>query len=312
MSILPRSTWTSTPFGFARFPGRKLKASAIRALIVHWPGSAGEKPNPSPSLEASCARLRGYRNYHVRSRGWADIGYPYAIDQAGRIFTAAGSTHAAAHSATGSYKNANHENLAVLLMLAPGEEPTAEMVAAFRELRAELRETFRNMTGVMGHQDVKGAGTSCPGPAAARLIRTGALVGGELPAAPSKPSKPKPSKPSSSVKSGKVKGAGITVDADGVLGRFTVRALQERLIAHGYKGHAADGDLGNYTVRSLQRFLRDRGEAGHAIDGDLGSYTVRSLQSWLRRAGYKGHAIDGDLGRYTVTSLQLALIDGRL
>lgn len=175
MSILPRSTWTSTPFGFARFPGRKLKASAIRALIVHWPGSAGEKPNPSPSLEASCARLRGYRNYHVRSRGWADIGYPYAIDQAGRIFEAAGSTHAAAHSATPTYKRANHENLAVLLMLAPGEEPTPAMVAAIVELRADLRKHFQNMTGLMGHQQVRGAATTCPGPAAMALIRSGAL-----------------------------------------------------------------------------------------------------------------------------------------
>lgn len=56
-------------------------ASTVRAVVVHHTAGGNDyRPQDVP------ARLRADYAYHVRSRGWADLGYNLVIDRFGRIW----------------------------------------------------------------------------------------------------------------------------------------------------------------------------------------------------------------------------------
>lgn len=176
-TILPRSAWTDTAPGFARFPQRRLLPAAVTIVAPHYPADGAVTYGPEPTLAQSAARLRAYRNYHVNHLGWADIGYPMAIDQAGRIFTCAGLSFAGAHSASPGFPDANQRVTAVLFILGNNERPSAKAIAAFRNLCRWMKDNrYPNLaTRPVDHGNLRGASTSCAGPEIRRLIPTGAM-----------------------------------------------------------------------------------------------------------------------------------------
>lgn len=175
MEILPRSEWTDSAPGFPKFPGRKIDPSSVWGLVLHWPGDGGRN-YASLTKEQVRAMINRYRTYHVEVREWADIGYPYVIDMAGRIWLAAGTSHAAAHSASDAYPTANSELMAALLLIGEDETPSPEMVESVVWLNAFLRSNqFPNMTQLLGHQQVRGASTQCPGKHVMEYINRGAF-----------------------------------------------------------------------------------------------------------------------------------------
>lgn len=176
-TILPRSAWTDTAPGFARFPARRLDPNAVTIVAPHYPADGAVTYGPEPTLAQSAARLRAYRNYHVNHLGWADIGYPMAIDQAGRIFTCAGLSFAGAHSASPGFPDANQRVTAVLFIIGNNERPSAKAIAAFRNLCRWMKDNrYPNLaTRPMDHGNLRGASTSCAGPEIRRLIPTGAM-----------------------------------------------------------------------------------------------------------------------------------------
>lgn len=184
--ILPRSAWTSTAPGFQQVkPSRRIDPSEVVFFALHWPGD-GAKSYANLTKAQAAAKIRGYRDYHVNSRDWADIGYPFVVDMAGRIWEAAGTKYAAAHSASASYSRANNEGMAALLLVGENDKPSAAMVRAVNDLTAHLRRTFPNMRTLYGHQQVKGASTSCPGPHVMAAIGSGqfTITGGGSMAVP--------------------------------------------------------------------------------------------------------------------------------
>lgn len=162
VTFRPRSAWTDTAPGFTRYPGNKLDADDVTGVTLHYPGDGNVVRGVlSPASEASL--LRAYRNHHVNHNGWADIGYNRAIGQSGRIYDAAGVTHAAAHAASSSYQRANMENLGYLLLLGNNEEPSAAMIDAVNAAWTLDQKRYPRMTTVRGHGQVRGAQTACPG-----------------------------------------------------------------------------------------------------------------------------------------------------
>lgn len=285
-TIMPRSAWTSTGRGFARYGNRKLVPSRIAWLAVHYPG-AGNFVAANDSRGQTAARLRGYRDFHVRTRGWADIGYCDAVDQQGRIWNLAGVTHAAAHSASARYPNANYEGLGLLAILGNNEKPTIKMRRAIRAYRKMRRKTFRRMTPVYGHQQMKGASTACPGKAMMALIRAGDFVkNAVLP-------KPAPSKPKSNP---------FKVAADKDWGPVMSGSFQWALANAGFTGHSIDKKFGRYSVLSMQKWLRAKGYKTFALDALTfeSAYVsdhhvlVTALQEWLNKQGkkYRNHAVE--------------------
>ncbi|WP_300345516.1 LysM peptidoglycan-binding domain-containing protein [Nesterenkonia sp.] len=184
-TILKRSTWTSQPKGFTRITSRLLDPADIVLLVPHYPAIGDVTVGVEP-LETSCARIRGWRNLHIRVNGWADLGYPYVIDQAGRIFEGAGDTHAAAHA-----MHHNFTALGVLFIVGNGERPSAAARASFRALGRYLRATkFPNMrTLPVDHGNLPRNSTACAGQPirseiAAGRLTFGPLTGRPTPAAP--------------------------------------------------------------------------------------------------------------------------------
>ncbi len=171
VDIIRRAAWHPAPSrGFAR----ALVASQVTGIVCHWPGD-GAVTRTGLSSDRIAALLRGYRRHHLTGRGWPDIGYCYAIDQAGRVWEAAGE-RVAAHSATAADKTANQTNIGVLFILGSADVPTPAAIAAFRELRAELLTRYPRATRLRGHRHVTGAQTTCPGPILAGLIESGHLL----------------------------------------------------------------------------------------------------------------------------------------
>lgn len=159
VDYVPRSEWTSTSAS-----GSLLTGSKLRGVAVHWPGTTQDEIGTSGIED----RLRGYRDFHVNSRGWRDIGYNFAIDQAGRVYMLRSTTWygnmVGAHAASGSNPDANEEYVGVLLVLGDSETPSARMVEAFRDwYHKRFLAHWSGRTDVRGHRQVFGAQTTCPG-----------------------------------------------------------------------------------------------------------------------------------------------------
>jgi hypothetical protein len=171
---MPRSAWTSTPRG-----GAQLTGSQLVGIACHWPGTTTDAYGvESESTVAS--RLRGWRDFHVNTRGWADIGYNFAVDQAGRVWDLRGLIRVGAHCASPSNPDANHEWLGVLFILGDEERPNAAMIRAFQDFRFDVfLPRWPGRTRLTGHgraPGVPGAQTSCPGPFVAAKITDGTLA----------------------------------------------------------------------------------------------------------------------------------------
>lgn len=170
VTIRPRSSWHPDP---SRGFSRSLVASQVTGVVLHYPGSA--QPVGAASADRVALLLRSYRRYHIVYRGWPDIGYCYAVDQAGRVWQCAGDK-VAAHSATDVDRTANHTNIGILLVVGNTEPLSDALEASLRALIAQLRGRFSRISRVRGHSQVAGASTGCPGNAARRLIATGDLL----------------------------------------------------------------------------------------------------------------------------------------
>lgn len=160
-----RSEWGARP---SRGGPGTLYASTVKSIVLHWPATT----KPIRGVEAVKAALRSWQNYHMDTHGWSDIAYQEAYDQDGNTYILRGlDVQSGANGDTGT----NEANGALLLILAPGEQPTSLMMAAVRDGIARHRHLFRGSSGVKGHSDVRPEPTSCPGPIVLDLIRSGAF-----------------------------------------------------------------------------------------------------------------------------------------
>lgn len=167
VTYLPRSAWG------AREPnGRNaLVRSEVDGDVLHWPGMSS-RIDAAGDIGARrvASALRGWQNYHMDDRGWSDIAYQFAIDQAGRAWTLRGHN---IRSAANGDQDVNSRYGAILLVLGPGEEPSAAMKATVRGVIADFRKWFPAGTAIRPHSAVRPAGTDCPGDRARAAISRG-------------------------------------------------------------------------------------------------------------------------------------------
>jgi hypothetical protein len=136
--------------------------------VIHWPGTGTTTGIHSQAAVASA--LRGWQNYHMDDRGWSDIAYQIAVDQAGRAWTLRGLR---TQSGANGNNDLNERYGAILLVLVTGEQPTAAMKATTRGVIADFRRIFPRGTAIRPHSAVRPDGTDCPGPAARAAIARG-------------------------------------------------------------------------------------------------------------------------------------------
>lgn len=168
---LSRAAWGARPPKTG--PG-DLTPSRVHGVAVHWPGMDG----PVHSYAGVAAALRGWQAFHMDDRGWSDIAYQVAVDQAGRAWTLRGLR---AQSAANGDTDVNERYGAILLVLAPGEEPSGAMADTVRDVVADFRRLYLAGTAIVPHSAIRPDPTDCPGPAATAAIAAGDFTPGTTP-----------------------------------------------------------------------------------------------------------------------------------
>lgn len=170
VTYFDRSVWTHVPRPVAKLT--VLDPKQLVGFAVHYTGSTAPLGS-TPTLAQSIARLEQERVDHVQGRGWTDLGYQSAIDQAGRVFDCRGVDY---RSAANGDQKVNSTHGAVTFLIGVGDQPTPALLAAFRSWRAAVwLARWPRATAVVGHRDLYP--TACPGAAVYQLIRAGQLVG---------------------------------------------------------------------------------------------------------------------------------------
>ena len=125
----------------------------ITTLTIHHTVSP-----PDRSIESIAA-------YHVDSNDWPGIGYHFVLKDDGRIYQTnyltTKSYHAGSLAAPGD-ENAISVGIALQGDFTNAPPPQAQLDAA-RQLVAYLRGELANVTAILGHRQMPGASTACPG-----------------------------------------------------------------------------------------------------------------------------------------------------
>lgn len=148
--VIARTSW-------ARWGPNEARANAmggIGRITVHHDGM---NPFHDRGEGAAAARLEAIRSAHV-SRRWADIGYHYAIDPAGRVWQGRPTYLQGAH-----VKDHNAHNLGILVMgNFERQRPTSAALASLEAFVAEqMRRYGVGLRDVYTHQELRP--TACPG-----------------------------------------------------------------------------------------------------------------------------------------------------
>lgn len=145
----------------------------VEGVAVHWPGT--ESDHPIHTVGAVASALRGWQAYHMDDRGWSDIAYQVAVDQAGRAWTLRGLRN---QSGANGDTEANKRYGAILLVLIAGEEPSEAMKGTVRAVVGDFRRLFPHGTMIRPHWAVRPEPTDCPGPAATAALERGEFTPG--------------------------------------------------------------------------------------------------------------------------------------
>lgn len=167
LNYLPRSAWDARP---SKGP-TNLNASGLLGTALHWPGMGNRRLFAQDDVAHA---LRDWQDYHMDDRGWSDIAYQVAVDQAGRAWQLRGLT---TRSGANGNSAANLAYGAILLVLGTGETPTGALINTTRQAISDFRRLYPKATAIRPHSAVRtqytGVGTDCPGDAARGLIAAG-------------------------------------------------------------------------------------------------------------------------------------------
>ena len=163
----------------------------IRVAVVHH--TAGSN---SYQATQSAAIIRSVYAYHVKGRGWCDIGYNFLIDRYGRTFEGRyGGMHVPVRGAhAGGAYNTNTFGVSLMGSFDKQAPPATMMAATARVIAWKLDANYRGpystarigektLNAIAGHRDVKS--TECPGrfvyarlPGLRKLVSS--LMGGSI------------------------------------------------------------------------------------------------------------------------------------
>ena len=158
--IRERREWRARPLNPA---GRPLPMKRPYRITIHHGADARRPPT---TLSGGAERMRSYQSHHLDTKRWADIGYHYVIDGAGRIWEGREIEWQGAHAGTADL---NRGNIGVCLMgNFARDEPTGRQKSSLRQLLIHLCERYRiHPRLVIGHRTIlrkiPGKSTACPG-----------------------------------------------------------------------------------------------------------------------------------------------------
>jgi len=168
VTYLPRSAWGARP------PEGKteLVRSEVEGTAIHYPGSGPIDAAGDAGFLRVASALRSWQNYHMDDRGWSDIAYQIAVDQAGRAWTLRGLN---IRSGANGNADVNRRYGAILLVIGTDEPLSAALKATTRGVVADFRRWYPAGTAIEPHSAVRPDGTLCPGNQARAAIARGEL-----------------------------------------------------------------------------------------------------------------------------------------
>lgn len=167
MTHYSRDHWGARPYEAHYL----LDRDRVEGIALHWPAITKRLTD----VEQVEAALRSWQQYHMDTRGWSDIAYQVAIDQAGNTYRLRGLRY---RSAANGDENLNQRFGALLLVVAEGEKPSEKLVTTTRRIIGKHRALFPLSRRIVGHGQIRPEPTACPGPAIQRLINDGAFTPG--------------------------------------------------------------------------------------------------------------------------------------
>ncbi|MEZ5965025.1 MAG: peptidoglycan recognition family protein [Planctomycetota bacterium] len=154
--ILPRATWNARPID----RGDVLPLGRPTCITVHHTTILLH----STSAKVAAAQLYQIQGDHQRSNGWADIGYHFLIDRAGRVWEGRELRWQGAHAGG----TANRGNIGVCLLGrflrgGDGQEPSPQQAESLERLLRWLGQEYGiDAAHIYPHRRFKA--TECPGP----------------------------------------------------------------------------------------------------------------------------------------------------
>jgi hypothetical protein len=152
VAIVPRSSWTRS--GVAR-PGEINPMGRVTRITIHHDGIDAFS---SQDANACARRIEQIRQSHVSGRRWADIGYHYIVDPAGRVWEGRNVRFQGAH-----VQDNNEQNLGILCLgNFDVQAPSSAQTQALDRLVVQQMRRYRVPIGrVYTHQEIRP--TACPG-----------------------------------------------------------------------------------------------------------------------------------------------------
>ena len=210
------------------------KRNSTDLLILHHSGTTTCTPD-------------GIHNSHV-GNGWAGIGYHYLVRKDGTIYRGRPEDTVGAHA-----YGANNHSIGVCFegnYQLEAEMPAAQL-AAGQALVADIKRRW-GITKVIGHKDVAGSTTDCPG----KYFPLAEMISGKTETATNNTTK-----------------EDIIMVATQMIGSGdrgnAVKSMQGALIAQGYPcgSYGADGICGAATVSAIRAFQTANGLTADGICG---------------------------------------------
>lgn len=156
-NVLPRSAWAK--MGVARM-NNIVPMGGIDRITVHHDGMNAFN---STDQSSAASRIEQVRQSHTKRKArdgtlWADIGYHYVIDPAGRVWEGRSIQYQGAH-----VEFNNEHNLGIMCLGNYNDQrPTAAQKATIDRFVAEQMRRYRvPITRVYTHQEIRS--TECPG-----------------------------------------------------------------------------------------------------------------------------------------------------
>lgn len=151
MSYITRAQWGARP---PRGTGNAIGAHPLGVAVHYSEGNLGSSP------DSLCDdKIRGIQNYHMNTKGWADIAYSFIACPHGNLFEGRGTGKGSAANGT-TVGNLNY--YAVCALGGPKDKPTTALLDAIGAGIARCRAAGAGGK-VVGHRNL--FATACPGTA---------------------------------------------------------------------------------------------------------------------------------------------------
>lgn len=178
-NLISRSRWG------ARQPRSRVTRTpgSVDTVYIHWPGAPGSLRKQDeenvcdcvlpPDLAARASRIdtaaeeraymREIQNFHMDTRGWADIAYNYVIFRSGRIY--AGRTFKVVPASQAPY---NTHGVSICCVIGAADEVSPAMWENLRDFVPWCEDYARHDLHCKGHRQVNQ--TTCPGDRLMKLV----------------------------------------------------------------------------------------------------------------------------------------------